>query len=136
MAKIITRFSIYTTSELELDSIASSVPFLPNVFRKKGDDLILKNGKNTGRQYKESSIEYYQQIDNVTEMEVAYLEWFRIWDNYADLLKGAKKLGFSIQLLFEVIIENSNTPAFYFSNDTLKYLSDLGIDLALDLYLE
>ena len=136
MADIVIRFGIYTDSDNDITQIKKCLTNEPSSERIKGAPLILNDGVDTGRKIKESSLDYNIRVESIYNIKDALSLWKDKWMHQVAELKKIKQEGYCIQLLFEIIVFDMNTPALIIPSLDLKILSDCGIDLAFEFYYE
>lgn len=121
--------------EIEADELTSKLNLVPTHYHYKGDSFIVNTGKGQLEKFYEYNYWEYR-------VEIRSNEWVQLLiDNFIDgiivdrknVLKDLNKES-SIEFFVGVNFYNEANPGFHFEAKRLALLSEIGLDLDLDLY--
>lgn len=132
MATIITRFTISSASENSIGGLEESLVDIPCLRRKKGEAILLADGRNSGRLYSRSEFVYKYEFLNITDIEICNDAFMKEWG-----IKKLRKLtnsGFKLELNYEIIVYDYNYPSFYFQPHFSTILGNSNIEFSFYFY--
>ena len=134
MAKVNIRFSVFSKKEKQLDLLEKYL-VKPDNTSIIGQPIILSDGSESGKIYKETSFDYKYELTEITDIEDCNNKWLQEWGEHHEILNTlAKDFGFSLHLDYEIIIYNNEYPALYFQPEFMSFLGGIGITFSFYFY--
>jgi len=133
MTKVITRFTISSDLDDNVNILEKELIKPPQMLRKKGEPILLADGHNSGRSSARTVCMYTYEFLEVTDIEICNDAFIKEWIE-EKLLKNLIASGFKLELNYEITIYDYNYPSFYFKPHFLTMLSDLNIEFSLYFY--